>query len=134
LKPGTRRYLASLAAGVALGAALFIGRGGLALREDRAVYQALCDACFVPAAALLSIGLLVFVANDGLFDIFGFTIMRATAVFHSREARAALPKTYYDYHRMKHDGRKADSRFLLFSGLTLLALAFAFLLLFETAA
>ena len=132
MKPATRRYLVSLAAGLALAASLFLGRGGLAAADDIEAYRLLCDAAFVPAAALISLGLIVFVADDGLFDIFGYTIMRATAVFHSREAREAMPKTYYDYHVMKHT-RKADARFLLAAGATWLALAFVFLLLYSLA-
>ena len=132
MKGAARRYLLSLAAGVALGAALFVGRGGLAAAGDAEAYRLLCDAAFVPAALLLSLGLFVFVADDGVFDIFGYTFMRATAIFHGKEAREAMPKTYYDYHVMKHS-KKADFRFLLAAGATLLALAFVFLLLFSLA-
>ena len=133
MKPKLRRYIVSLAAGLAVGVILFVSRGGLAAQSDAEVYHLLCDAAFVPGILLLSLGLLVFVADDGLFDMFGFTIMRATAVFHSREAREAMPKTYYDYHCMKHQ-RKADNRFLLAAGGTCLALALVFLLLYLTAA
>ena len=132
MKPATRRYLLSLAAGLALGVALFLGRGGLTAESDVEAYHLLCDAAFIPAAILLSLGLLIFVADDGVFDIFGYTIMRATVIFHRREDREALPKTYYDYHCMKH-ARKADSRFLLASGATCLALAFVFLIMYTIA-
>ena len=132
MKPMTRRYLASLAAGLVIGIALFLGRGGLAVESDGEIYRLLCDAAFVPAAMLLCLGLIVFVADDGVFDMFGFAIMRTTAIFRSPEIRAALPKTYYDYHVMKHQ-KRADSRYLLAAGATLLALAFVFLLLFVTA-
>ncbi|MBO4297445.1 MAG: DUF3899 domain-containing protein [Clostridia bacterium] len=132
MKPTLRRYLVSLAAGLALGALLFLDRGGLAAQGDSETYRLLCDAAFVPAAMLLCLGLIVFVADDGVFDMFGFAFMRATAVFRSPEMRAAMPKTYYDYHCLKHQ-KKADCRFLLAAGASLLALAFVFLLLYVTA-
>ena len=133
MKPSLRRYLVSLAVGLAIGVSLFLGRGGMAAESDVRTYHLLCDAAFVPAAILLSLGLIVFVADDGVFDMFGYAFMRATAVFRSPEMRAVMPKTYYDYHCMKHQ-KKADSRFLLAAGATWLALAFVFLLLYVTAA
>ena len=133
MKGMTRRFIASLAAGLALAVGLFLGRGGMDATNDAETFRLLCDAAFVPAAMLLSLGLLVFVADDGAFDIFGYTIMRATAVFRGRASREAMPKTYYDYHVMKHS-RKADARFLLAAGATWLALAFVFLLLYFLAA
>ncbi len=133
MKPVTRRYLASLAAGFAMGVLLFLSCGGMAAQGDARTYHLLCDAAFVPAALLLCLGLIVFVADDGVFDMFGYAFMRATAVFRGAEARAALPKTFYDYHCLKHQ-KKADCRFLLAAGATWLALAFVFLLLYITAA
>ena len=115
-------------------AGLLEGRNLFFAPSAQEVYGALCNAAFVPGVLLLSFGLLLFVANDGVFNIFGYAFQQLTYIFRSREKRAALPHTYYDYVVSKRGTKQLDLRPLFLAGVLFMALATLFLILYENAA
>ena len=124
---GGLRLAVTLLVGLAMGTGVFAARGGFAASEWPDIAAALCDACFVPAALFISLGLLLFVSNDGLFDIMSFGVQKVLRLVQSAEKQAAFPKTFYDY-RVLRQGKKAGFGFLLLAGAVYLALAAVFLL------
>lgn len=129
MKKGSRRALAiTMLVGLVMGAGVFAARGGFGMAEWPAIAAALCDACFVPAAMLLCLGLLLFAANDGLFDMMTYGVQKALRIIQSEEKRSAFPKSFYDYRVLKQ-GKKSEFSFLLIAGAIYLVLAVLFLLL-----
>ena len=92
-----RRLLIAMILGLAIGLGVFSSRGGFEMSNWPEIAAALCDACFVPAALLLSFGLLLFVANDGFFDMMSYGVQKVLRLVQSAEKQAAFPKTFYDY-------------------------------------
>ena len=92
----------------------------------------LCDALFVPGILLLCIAGLVFVADDGVFDFFGWTARRLIRLLRFRRPmdEEGDPKTFYDYRQMKHSGSRTDTRPLLIIAAADLVLAGVFLLMY----
>ena len=121
------RLVVTLLIGLCLAAGVFAVRGGFDMSDWPDIAAALCDACFVPAALLISFGLLLFASNDGLFDMMTFSVQKVLRLMLSAEKQAAFPKTFYDYRVLKQ-GRKAGFGFLLIAGAIYLVLAFIFLL------
>lgn len=122
-----RNFCIALVIGLVVAVALFVGRGGLdvATREEMAFLM--CDACFVPAVILLGVGLILFVSNDGLFDMLGYGIQRALTIMLSEKKRAKYPRTFYEYKQLKWDAPKSSFGFLLLAGGVYLVLAAVFL-------
>ena len=118
-----RNFVIALIIGLAVAAALFVGRGGLVAGSTEEMCFILCDACFVPAVMLLGVGLILFVSNDGLFDMLGYGIQRALVIRLSEKQRAKYPKTFYDYKQQQWAAPKTSFVFLLAAGGVLLALA-----------
>lgn len=123
-----RRLLIAMILGLAIGLGVFSSRGGFEMSNWPEIAAALCDACFVPAALLLSFGLLLFVANDGFFDMMSYGVQKVLRLVQSAEKQAAFPKTFYDYRVLKQ-GKRSEFGFLLIAGAIYLALAALFLLL-----
>jgi len=127
-KKSGRRTAAALLIGLAMGVGVFAVRGGFSATAWPEIASALCDACFVPSALLISVGLLLFAADGGLFDMMTYGVQKALRLVLSEEKRAMYPKTFYDYRVLKQ-GKKSGFGFLLIAGGVYLALATLFLLL-----
>ena len=133
MKPEQRRpkYVAAFLVGLAVMAGVLFARDFLSLTDRAETFAALCDACFVPGVLLVGVGALLFVSNDGLFDIFTFNMQRLMQLSRRKERRGETPHTFFDYRMMKHGGRKAGFGFLLGIGAVYLVAAVVFLWLSE---
>lgn len=131
MKPSkrTRKYLISSLIGLAIGIGVFAVRGGFEEREQVLILQAFCDACFVPGVLLLGFGALLFCANDGLFDMVNFGVLKVIKLVQSEKRRSQFPKTFYDYRQMKSETRKGGFGYLLVVGGVYMAFAVLFLIL-----
>ncbi len=122
-----RQYGITMLVGLVLGVGVFAARQGFSLSAWPEIAAALCDACFVPAALLIGVGLLLFVSNDGLFYMMSYGVQRAARLILSARKQAEFPKSYYEYWELKQAAGKATFGYIIAAGLTLLALATVFL-------
>ena len=130
-KRGARRYLIASAIGIAIAVGVFIARGGFEYTETVHVLQAFCDACFVPGILLMGFGALLFCADDGLFDMLNYGVMKVINLTRSEKRRNAFPKTFYDFRKMKSENRNGGFGYLLIVGGVFMALAVMFLIFSE---
>ena len=89
-------------------------------------YRTLCDAFTIPGVILLMVGLLVWIAGEGMFD--SLTYLGRSFFWMFNQAK---PVRYFDYIQEKRANRKhIRCGFLLLSGAIYLAVALIFMALF----
>lgn len=133
-KHKARKYIVTAMVGLALALAVMGIRGGYGETDQALLLQALCDACFVAGILLSCVGLLIFVAGDGMFDMLSYGVRRLLRLVLPQEKQDQFPKTFFDYREMKHSGGKAPFGFLLVVGLAYILLAAALLAMYMGAA
>lgn len=133
-KHGARKYIVTAMVGLALAMAVMGIRGGYGATDQALLLQALCDACFVAGILLVCVGLLIFVAGDGMFDMLGYGVRKLLRLVLPQEKQDQFPKTFYDYREMKHGGGKAPFGYLLLVGLGYILLAGVLLAMYIAAA
>lgn len=130
MKRSWRKWLITVLIGLAIAVGVMLARDGFNAPDQAAWLSALSDACFVPGAVLCGVGLLMFVANDGFFDMINYGVLKVLKLVQSEEKRAAMPKTFYDYRVLKDANRKGGFAYILWVGLGYIALAGLFLLMY----
>lgn len=118
-----RKYVVTALIGLFIALSVTAIQGGFTGGTTEHVLSAVCDGCFVAGALLASIGLLMFVASDGFFDLMNYGVQRALRLVLSKERQAAFPRTYYEYHQIKRGTPKGGLGFILVIGLVWIALA-----------
>lgn len=122
-------WLVTLAIGLAMTAAVLASRGGFDQPDGATMMYALCDACFVPGVFFTSIGILVLVANDGLFDMLAYGAHSLLVLF-SALRKPENHESYYDFKVRRAEHRKRPSLIILWVGLIFLAAATIFLIVY----
>lgn len=123
---GLRRFLIAACAGLAVAFLLLLSRGTLrGVPHDQALTD-LSDAFMVPGIMLLCVGGMLFVADNGVFDMVRYGVGKVLALARSEKRRAQHPKTYYDYLKSRRAGRREGYSFLIWTGLCFLLLSLAF--------
>lgn len=117
--------------GLAVMLGVLLMRDFFSLTDPSQAFGALCDACFVPGVLIMGIGALLFVADDGLFDIFAFGMQKVLALSVRKGRKGMTPRTFHDYRVIKQGRRKSGFGFLLVTGGVYLIAAVVFLLLSE---
>ena len=123
-----RSYLITSLVGLAIAVGVYAARGGFQLLEKELILTAFCDACFVLGVLLLGFGALVFCANDGLFDMINFGVLKVIKLVQSEKRRSQVPKTFFEYRKMKSETREGGFGYLFVVGGVFMALAVIFLL------
>lgn len=123
-----RSYLIDMLIGLAMAIGVFSIRGGFSILDWQPLAAALCDACFVPGIILLCVAMLVFVSNDGLFDMLNYGVRKALQIVMTEKQRAKYPKTFYDYRKAKWETSKGAFGHLVAAGTTYMIFAVVFLL------
>ena len=126
-----RRILITAGVGTGIFLLLMLTRGGFAEPDPAARWMIICDALFVPAALLLSFGLLLFAAGGGVFDMMKFAVTKAYSVILPRKKRELLPKTFFDYKMEREAKERAKTGHLLIVGAVFLALAVLVLIMYN---
>lgn len=90
--------------------------------------QWLCDGMTLPSILLLSMGLLIWIGNNGAFDLLGYTFKSFINLFQSSEKKSF--GTYADYVVEKREKRVKGYGFLLVSGLISMGLTLLLLVLY----
>ena len=130
-KRSARKFLIAFAVGMVIAVGVFAARGGLEYTDTVPVLQAFCDAFFVPGILFMGFGALLFCADDGLFDMMNYGVMKVINLSRSKKHRDAFPKSFYDYRQMKDEKRKGGFGYLFIVGGGFMALAVLFLILSE---
>lgn len=100
--------------------------------EEFRIYGILCDGFFISGVIILSVGVLVFVHNNGVFDMLIYGIQRFFSLF-KKDSKKVKYETFYDYSVAKAERPKAAFAFLLIVGGTAVIISFIFLLLWAKA-
>lgn len=126
-----KSFLVSFAVGAVLCALVIL------INRDQGygTLRQLCDGCFVAAVLLLGVGVLRFVANQGVFDVLGYGVQ---SVFHLHVPGASIgnardQETMQGYQARKAKKRKSPAG-LLYAGLVWLAVSAVLLIVFEMTA
>ena len=130
MKPGIKWR--NVLIGAAVSAVITLGiltiRGYLQLEDYNEKMAALSDGFFVPGVLFLGFGLLVFIADDGFFDIFSYGMLKlVTSIRGRRRKEEDGPKDFYEYREAKHGTKKGPFTHLFFIGALDIALAVLFL-------
>ena len=107
--------------------------GGIfSYNESFRIYGLLCDGFFISGVVCLSVGVLVFVHNNGVFDMLIYGIQRFFSLF-KKKPREQKYETFYDYHVARAERPKSPFAFLLIIGGTFILISLIFLLLWANA-
>ena len=102
-KPAGRSGAAAWAVAAGIGAAIWLAvmaaRGGFTETDRTLFLHILSDAFFVPGVLLASVGLLIFVAAGGVFDMLSYGVQKVLHLFRFGKGEDTFPKTYFEYKR-----------------------------------
>lgn len=103
-------------------------RGIFDKNTQQEVFHVLCDAFFIVGVIITGIALLVFVSNEGAFDI----IIYGTTMFINwfRHKSERKYETYYDY-RMEKSKNKSSFGSILIVGIFLILMSLLMLALYS---
>ena len=122
-----RKYVITLLAGLAAAALIMFSKDIFAQTEAVVVYHILCDAFFAVGVVITAIGLLVFSANEGTFDIIVYGVSSFFDMF--RKVSRKKYDTFYDY-RVSREEKKLSFGFLLICGVLFLAISLVMYMLY----
>ena len=95
--------------------------------DTAALMTALCDAALIPGGLLFCVGLLLWIAETGQFDMlrYGFHFVYAMFV---PSARISERDSFYEYKTQRNEKRKKSPKFLIWIGLGFLLLSVIFVI------
>lgn len=131
MKKRILEYVISFSAFLLLSFVIAILFGLFSYKEDYRIYEAICNGLFISAVFSLSIGGLLFVHNNGFFEIIIYGIFRFITLFTKR--RKYKYETFYDYHVAQAEKPKAEYGYFLVVGLFYLVVSLLFLYLWANA-
>ena len=121
MKPNALRYLISTAVGLVLAFVIMLAQNIFGQEKGSDVFRILSDSFFASGVLLTGAGLLLFVSNNGMFDMLSYGI---TTFFVARKknVKERKYKDYYEYKQAKSE-KKRSCAYLLIVGLTFIAIA-----------
>jgi hypothetical protein len=126
MKEKTRAFLIPLGLGAVLSAAVYL----LAGSQGTNPVQRLCDSFFVSGVLVAGSGGLLFARNEGLFDIFGYSVKSLFGIrLLWQPAQEKEKENYAAYKERKRQRRKSPAGTLL-AGAVYLVLALVMLLVY----
>mgnify|MGYP001297131489 CR=1 FL=1 len=121
-----KRYLIAVFIGASVSLLILLTRGSFAKDIYSERYKDFSDAFFVPGALLASFGALIFVAQNGVFDMIKFGVLKVVSMMRSEKHRADYPRNYNEYLKNQAAKSRAAYGYLLFTGAVFLALSAIF--------
>ena len=115
-------WLVDFGIGIALCAAMILGRGVLRETSEKAILSGLCDAFFVPGILLVCFGALAFSAYGGIFDMLAYGAHSLLVLF-TPFRKPEKHMRYYEYKLMKEARRKKPRPVTLTVGCLFILLA-----------
>ncbi len=126
MKPNVRRYVISVGVGLGLALAVMLIRKIFSETDTNRILVILNDAFFISGMCLTCVGGLVFVSNNGIFNMLSYGIsMLFTA--RKRNIKSRKYKDYYEYKKAKEE-KKHSYAYLLLVGLGFIAFSLIFLI------
>ena len=122
------KYIITFGIGLVAFIAIILSKRLFQQTELDEIYKILSDASFVPAVVIGGVGIIVFVDNNGVFDIIIYGVKLALTAF-SRDINKRKYKTFYDYRVAKHETSHPYG-FLLLVGGFFLVISVIFLILY----
>ncbi len=125
------QYLITAAIGAGASVAIAFGRG-LSAPHTGSELAAICsDGLFVTGLLLTALGLLIWIATTGFFDIFSYAFKSLLLLFSSLRKPQDHIK-YVDYKAEKEEKRHKSNFVLLFTGIGFILLSLLCLWLYYT--
>ena len=115
-------YLITVAIGLAMAVAVFSYRGGFSQPDAQSMYTALSDAFFVPGIFFTGVGVLVWVSNDGFFDIMAYGMHSLVSLFTPFKGKERH-QPYYDFKVARAAKRQKPKNIVLWVGVAFLLIA-----------
>lgn len=121
MKPNLLRYLISAAVGLALSCVIMLTQNIFGQTRGSEVFRIMSDSFFAVGVLLAGVGLLLFVSNNGMFDMLAYGI---TTFFVARKknVKDRKYKDYYEYKQAKSE-KKRSCAYLLLVGLAFIGIA-----------
>lgn len=110
LKPGKAvKYIIWLILGIGICLCVMYGRGLSGTMAASDLVLAICDGCTVTALCFLSMGVLVWVATTGFFDIFSYAVRKGAHMLVPSLVRD-LTGDYYSYKMDRQESREGKGQ------------------------
>lgn len=94
-------------------------------QEAFRIYAAICDGLFISGFFCLAVGLLLFVHNNGFFDIIIYGMFRFVSLFMKKKKHNY--ETFYDYSIARAEKPKVEFIYFIVIGVAFILLAILFL-------
>ena len=112
-----KKYLITFVIGLIIAFTVIVFRDTFSLTDKKEILRYVCDGFFVSTIIIGGLGLLVFVSNEGAFDMISFGLISFFSMFKAKNERKYA--SYFDYKESKAK-EKIKSGFILYVGLILL--------------
>ena len=110
------KYIITFGIGLLIALLVIIYRDTFSQTDKKEIIRYICDGFFVSAICVGGLGLLVFVSNEGAFDMIAYGLSSFFSLFKTKERKY---NSYFDYKESKAKN-KIESGFILYVGLLLL--------------
>ncbi|MBQ6183812.1 MAG: DUF3899 domain-containing protein [Clostridia bacterium] len=121
-----KRFLITLAAGVALAAGFMFLLGAFSKETPKDTFHALCDACFVSGVLIAGVGLLVISANAGTFTMLGYSVSLWFKLL--RKDLSSESRSYYEYRKRRLEKKSPYLHYLCAGAVLMLAALVLFII------
>lgn len=118
------KYLIPITLGLVVTLWVIIGKGIFQSNDPKTIIHILSDAFIVPGVCITGIGLLIFVSNEGVFDIIIYGVGQFVKMFSSNPAKRKY-KDFNEYREVKRSS-KLTFGYLVLIGLAFLVIALIF--------
>ncbi len=122
-------YLITFVIGLVMFVLVIASKHIFSQSDKKEIFRILSDAFTVPAVVLGGIGLLIFLSNEGAFDIISYGMIMFIGKF-KRNVNDRKYQTYYDYKVAKRGNKKSFGSTLII-GILYLIFAILFLILYN---
>ena len=115
-----RAMIISAGLGLCMAMLISVGRGAFAAETAADRLLAFCDGFSVSGVLLLCFGAMIWISNEGFFDVLSYAAQKG--LHHLIPGRASEDLgSFYDYKISKANGKRAGSAFLIVPGIVILA-------------
>lgn len=125
-----RKYIITFAVGLVIAVMVFAEKDLLGQTDAKEAIRILSDGFLLSGVLITGMGLLIYVSNDGFFDIFSYGVKSFLLVFQRDPLKRRMDKSFYDY-RIENLEHKHGFRHIVIVGIVFLLLAVIFTVVFK---
>lgn len=116
-----RAMIISAGLGLCMAALISVAKGAFTAETAADRILAFCDGFSVSGVLLLCFGLMIWISNEGVFDILSYAVQKG--LHHLIPGRASEDLgSFYDYKTSKATGKRLGSAFLIVPGIVILTI------------